>query len=143
MRKYFFLLILFCSILSCKTSHNNTQAIHHLSLFDTSWDLVEINQTPINASDATTRPHILFSKVEMKATGNNGCNSFFTNFNTIEERLSFGPVGMTRMICQEWMENEMAFLGMLQASKQYKIDGYTLLIMDGNGEVVGEFIAAN
>ena len=143
MNRSFFLLILFVSIVSCTGSRDNTQVIHHLSLFDTRWNLVEINQTPIDTSDALKRPYIQFSKEEMKATGNNGCNSFFTNFNTIEERLSFGPVGMTRMACQEWMVNEMAFLAMLQASQRYTIDGYTLLIMDGNGMVVGKFIAAN
>ena len=68
----------------------------------------------------------------MKATGNNGCNSFFANFDTVEQRLSFGPVGSTRMACQNWMENEMAFLAMLQTTQRYTINGYTLLIMDEN-----------
>ncbi|MBA3011797.1 MAG: META domain-containing protein [Proteobacteria bacterium] len=144
MNKSFFLLILFFCIVSCTGSRNsNTQVIHHLSLFNAKWNLVEINQIPVNISDAAKHPHIQFSEKEMKATGNNGCNSFFTKINTIEERLSFGPVSMTRMACREWMANEMAFLSMLQASHQYTIDGYTLLIMDEKGQVVGKFIAAN
>jgi heat shock protein HslJ len=143
MNKSFFFMIVFFLIISCTAAKDTTQVIHHLSLFDTRWNLVEINQTPINASDAAEIPYIQFSKEEMKATGNNGCNSFFTNFNTIEERLSFGPVGATRMACQEWMENEMAFLGLLQAAQGYTIEGYALLILDENGQVVGKFIAAN
>ena len=136
-------MILFFSIISCTAGRNDTQVVHRLSLFDTTWNLVEINQKAINTSKATKTPRIQFSKKEMKATGNNGCNSFFATFDTVEGRLSFGPVGMTRMACQEWMENEMAFLAILQASQRYSIDGYTLLIMDGSGQVVGKFIAAN
>lgn len=144
MNKSFFLLILFVSIVSCTGSRSsNPQVIHHFSLFNAKWILVEINQTPVNISDAAKQPHIRFSEKEMKATGNNGCNSFFTKINTIEERLGFGPVGMTRMACREWMANEMAFLSMLQASHQYAIEGYTLLLMDEKGQVVGKFIAAN
>ncbi len=143
MKKSFFLLILFFPIVSCAASQNDTQVVQRLSLFDTQWNLVEINQTPIKTTDAVKTPYITFSKKEMKATGNNGCNSFFANFDTVEERLSFGPVGSTEMACQEWMANEMAFLAMLQAARQYTIDGYALLIMDGNGQVVGKFIAAN
>lgn len=143
MKKSFFLLILFFSIVSCTASQNDTQTVHRLSLFDTTWNLVEINQKPIKTTDAVKTPYIIFSKKEMKATGNNGCNSFFASFDTVEDRLSFGPVGSTKMACQEWMANEMAFLAMLQTARQYTIDGYALLIMDGSGQVVGKFIAAN
>lgn len=142
MNKYFFLLVLFFSLISCTASRNDTQVITRLSLFDTTWNLVEINQKTIDTAKATKTPRIQFSKKEMKATGNNGCNSFFANFDTVEERLSFGPVGSTRMACQDWMENEMAFLAMLQAAQRYTIDGYTLLIMDGNGREIGKFLAA-
>lgn len=142
MKKSFFLLILFFLLTSCAGSQKKIQAIQHLSLFDTNWNLVAINQRPIDTLESK-RPHIQFSKKEMKATGNNGCNSVFASIDTIEDRLSFGPVGSTRMACQEGMEIEMAFLGMLQASKKYRIDGYSLLIMDGNGQVVGKFVAAN
>jgi len=46
------------------------------------------------------------------------------------------------MACQEGMATEMAFLAMLQASYQYTIDGYALLLMDKQGQVVGKFIVA-
>ncbi len=143
MNKSFFLLVLIFSLVSCTASRNDTQVITHLSLFDTTWNLVEINQKPIDTAKATKTPRIRFSKKEMKVTGNNGCNSFFANFDTVEERLSFGPVGSTRMACQDWMENEMAFLAILQSAKRYTIDGYTLLIMDGNGREIGKFLAAD
>ena len=143
MNRSFFLLVLWISIISCTARHNEPQEITHLSLFDTTWNLVEINQKPIDISKAKKIPHIRFSTKEMKATGNNGCNSFFATFDTVEERLSFGPVGATRMACQDWMENEMAFLAMLQAAQRYAIDGYTLLIMDGNGQEIGKFLAAD
>jgi heat shock protein HslJ len=143
MNKYFFLLVLIFSLVACTASRNDTQEITRLSLFDTTWNLVEINQKPINTAKATKKPRIQFSKKEMKATGNNGCNSFFANFDTVEERLSFGPVGATRMACQNWMENEMAFLAMLQSARRYTIEDYTLLILDGNGQEIGKFLAAD
>ena len=143
MNKYFFLLVLVFFMISCTASRNEPQTITHLSLFDTTWNLVEINQKVIDTAKATKKPRIQFSKKEMKATGSNGCNSFFANFDTVEARLSFGPVGATRMACQDWMENEMAFLAMLQAAQRYAIDGYTLLIMDGNGQEIGKFLAAD
>jgi heat shock protein HslJ len=143
MNKYFFLLVLIFSLVACTASRNDTQVIERLSLFDTTWNLVEINQKPINTATATKKPRIQFSKKEMKATGNNGCNSFFANFDTVEDRLSFGPVGSTRMACQNWMENEMAFLAMLQSAKRYTIEDYTLLILDGNGQEIGKFLAAD
>ena len=148
MNKFLILLILlfsigFFSIISCTAPKNDfPDTIQHLSLFDTRWNLVEIDQRPIKKIDSAKTPYIHFSKQEMKATGNNGCNSFFADIDTIEEHLSFGPVGMTRMACKEGMETEMAFLAMLQASYQYIIDGYALLIMDNQGQVVGKFILA-
>jgi heat shock protein HslJ len=142
MNKSFFLLVLVVSIISCTASHES-QIMAHLSLFDTTWNLVEINQKTIDISKAAKTPRIQFSKKEMKATGNNGCNSFFANFDTVEDRLNFGPVGSTRMACQNWIEIEMAFLAMLQAAQQYTIDGYTLLIMDKNGQEIGKFLAAD
>jgi heat shock protein HslJ len=142
MNKSFFLLVLVVSIISCTASHES-QVMAHLSLFDTTWNLVEINQKTIDIAKATKTPRIQFSQKEMKATGNNGCNSFFANFDTVEDRLNFGPVGSTRMACQNWMETEMAFLAMIQAAQRYTIDSYTLLIMDGNGREIGKFLAAD
>ncbi len=142
MNKFFFLLALFFAIISC-TASREPQVITRLSLFDTTWNLVEINQKTIDIAKATKTPRIQFSKKDMKATGNNGCNSFFANFDTVEQRLNFGPVGSTRMACQNWMENEMAFLAMLQATQGYAINGYTLVIMDGNGQEIGKFLSAN
>ncbi len=142
MNKFVILLILLFSIISCTAQNDSPATIQHLSLFDTQWNLVEIDQRPIKNTDGTKRPYIHFSKQEMKATGNNGCNSFFADINTVEERLSFGPVGMTRMACQEGIAAEMAFLAMLQTSYQYTIDGYALLLMDKQGQVVGKFIVA-
>lgn len=143
MNKFFFLLVLVVSIISCTASREPQEVMAQLSLFDTTWNLVEINQKTIDIVKAAKTPCIQFSKKEMKATGNNGCNSFFANFNTVEDRLSFGPVGSTRMACKNWMENEMTFLAMLQTAKRYTINGYTLLIMDGNGLEIGEFVAAD
>lgn len=143
MNKYVILLILFFPIISCTAPKKDApEIIQHLSLFETRWNLVEIDQRPIKKTDGAKTPYIRFSKQEMKAIGNNGCNSFFADIDTIEEHLSFGPVGMTRMACPEGMATEMAFLAMLQTSYQYAIDGYALLIMDKQGQVVGKFIAA-
>lgn len=142
MNKSFFLLALFFAIISC-TASREPQVITRLSLFDTTWNLMEINQKAIDTTKATKTPRIQFSEKDMKATGNNGCNSFFAKVDTVEQRLSFGPVGSTRMACQNWMENEMAFLAMLQATQGYAINGYTLVIMDKNGQEIGKFLAAD
>jgi len=135
-------MILLFSIVSCTAGPNATQAIHSMSLFDTTWNLVEINQKVLNTSNAPKTPHLQFSKKEMKATGNNGCNSFFAGFASVEGRLTFGPVGSTRMACQKWIKNETAFMAMLQASQRYTVNGNILLIMDKRDQVVGKFIAA-
>jgi heat shock protein HslJ len=141
MKKSFFLLILGFFMLSCTAAREDTQTIKYLSLFDTQWNLVEINQKAIDTSNAQKKPYIQFSEKDMSAIGSNGCNSFSVSINTVEERLSFGPVMLSRMACQEWMENEMVFLAMLQAAQRYTIDGYALLIMDTKGRVLAKFIA--
>ncbi len=66
---------------------------------------------------------------EGKVVGKGSCNRFFGSVKIEGERISFGPLGSTRMACPEAVSNqESKYLEALQSAERFTIDGSTLLI---------------
>jgi putative lipoprotein len=71
-----------------------------------------------------------------RASGNSGCNSFTTSYDTgSRERIDFGPLASTRMACEpEIMDQEARFLSILDAAESYSVYGsgaVTIIAPDG------------
>jgi heat shock protein HslJ len=72
---------------------------------------------------------------EDQVTGIASCNNYFTSYEVDGSSLRItSPIGTTLMMCEEdVMQQERAFLGALETSKSYKINGNTLEIEFNGG----------
>lgn len=117
-----------------------------IGLSDTSWSL----SLYYVGGDAVTSPLVgteitaNFSE-DGKLTGSTGCNNYFSSFQVDGDSLSLGPVGATKMACPEppgVMDQETAFLAILDNTRAYKINVDRLFLLDANGAILAEFTAS-
>ena len=74
-----------------------------------------------------------------QVSGTGGCNDFTGTYTVDGEALTFGPLAATMKACSEpdgVMEQETAFMGLLQSAAGYKLDGGQLQILNDQGHVV-------
>ncbi len=79
-----------------------------------------------------------FNHDDAQVAGSAGCNRYFGSYQLDGNKLSFtGPLGSTMMACPELiMEQEMAYLRVLQLAETYEIDGDELWIYSGDQVLV-------
>ncbi len=66
-----------------------------------------------------------------------GCNRLFTNLDSANNQLSFGPVAATRMACSEHQDLEIAFAQAIgQHSFQYRLQNKQLILQDAQGRTL-------
>ncbi len=103
---------------------------------DTEWTLVSYGSKD---NQLTALPHAKATATfsEGKITGKASCNKYFTSYEIDGNNLRItSPIGTTMMMCEDdVMAQERAFLGALETSKSYKINGNTLEI-EYNGGVL-------
>ncbi|WFN35636.1 META domain-containing protein [Methanogenium sp. S4BF] len=78
-------------------------------------------------------------------SGSAGCNSYFASYETDGTALSFGPVGATKMFCDEpegTMVQETTYLNLLEAAAGYGIEGDILTVQDASEKTILTFTAA-
>ncbi len=126
-KPFIIVLFIFSSVFFSCISHQTPPAPSY-PFFGTRWQLVELNQEPITPWGSIKIPFVEFSKADHKITGNTGCNSFFGSFRSTDAPFDFGPLGMTRMACQGWTDNEINFLNVLEHATAYEIVQNMLLI---------------
>lgn len=74
-----------------------------------------------------------------RVAGSGGCNRFGASYTQSGDSLSFSPVAATRMACKGApMTTEHAFFDMLGRVKAMRIEGDTLSLLDGKGQVIGK-----
>lgn len=74
-----------------------------------------------------------------QATGSGGCNRYFgdMSFDPETNSVSVGFLGMTRMACQESInEQEVTFIGILEQVTVYSIEGTQLILSTDDGQVL-------
>jgi len=117
-----------------------------IGLLDTSWQL----SLYYVGGDAVTSPlagtEITANFMEGgKLSGSAGCNNYTAGYELDGNALTIGPAASTRMACSEpsgVMEQEAAFLALLEQTASYKINVDTLTLMDANGTPLAEFTAS-
>ena len=83
---------------------------------------------------------------EGSISGSAGCNTYFASCETDGTALSFGPVGSTKMFCDEpvgTMDQESTYLNLLQSASGYEIEGDCLTMQDSSGKTILTFTAAD
>ena len=108
------------------------------NLEGTSWKLESYlcSEGNLIAPISETKPTIAFDKE--KASGNSGCNSFFSSYEVKGSSIKFGPTGSTLMYCATpgVMDQEQTIFMRLGSIKSYKIEGNKLSLIDDNNRVV-------
>lgn len=98
-----------------------------LQLFGNQWTAYEIASRLLDMGQESM-PYMIFAKDGM-VNGFSGCNRFFGNCGLDGESLSFGNMGMTKMMCMgDANQVEMDFTSALQSVNNYKIIGGILIL---------------
>lgn len=72
-----------------------------------------------------------------RAAGNGGCNQYFSNYQLSSGSLTFGPVGATRMACEEGiMAQENAYFKALAGVTGYALTSDTLTLHYADGQLI-------
>jgi heat shock protein HslJ len=72
-----------------------------------------------------------------QVTGSAGCNSYFASYETVGSTLSLGPIGSTRMACDdETNQRETEFLTAFGSAAGYDISRNTLTLTDAEGNAL-------
>ena len=105
------------------------------SLDGREWALVSLGgrDAPLGAG---RRPATLrFESSAGRVSGFAGCNRFSGSFTVRGDSLAFGPAAATRMACDEGMQLEQRFLGVLPSIVRYEVDGTSLVLHGASGPV--------
>jgi heat shock protein HslJ len=112
-------------------------------LAGTSWEVISYN----NGKEAVVSV-IIGTQItadfgeDGQLTGNSGCNSYFASYETDEEKITIGPVGMTEMACLDTegvMEQEQLYLAALSMAEVYKIEADLMEMRTAEGSMVANF----
>jgi Heat shock protein len=95
------------------------------------WKLVELNGSPIKASNA----YLEFDFDQKRMTGNSGCNRMFGGFEISGRKLAFSNIATTRMACPD-MAAETALLTALKSVDRFRQSGNTLELSKGRTVVI-------
>jgi heat shock protein HslJ len=90
--KHTFLLITFLSALCIGASAESLQ------MGGRQWKLVELNGSPVAASNA----YLEVDPEQKRMTGNAGCNRMFGGIEINGRQIVFSNIGTTRMACPRW-----------------------------------------
>jgi len=105
----------------------------------TTWLLIQLNGKDISTVSSPKPMSVVFQKEENRATGYAGCNSF-TGTYTKEGSTISAKLATTRMFCEGKMEDEIAFLEILNTPHHYSQE-HGHLILKSKGNVVAKFLA--
>lgn len=149
-RKYCVLgIVFFLCLTSCssgkskRTSQDgkeaNIQSTHAIS---GSWTLIEFHDhdISIDRSNLDFIPSLEIFPDEMKIEGSDGCNQIYASLSKlINEEIRINAVGGTKVGCKMKAPYDMEYRSLLAATRKFRIDESTLLLLDGQDKVLLEF----
>ena len=104
----------------------------HAELTGTYWRLSELGGKTVTAPEGAREVHMVMASGDPGVKGFAGCNSFFGQFETAGDALSFSAMGSTMMACPEGMDIEQNFFTALGATTRYRISGLFLELYADN-----------
>lgn len=93
------------------------------------WRVVEVDGAKVSGAGT-----VRFTQTSVR--GKAPCNAFLGSFRENERGIEIGGLNETRMRCEGRMELERALLDSLGRARAYRVDGPTLLLIDGAGKAV-------
>lgn len=112
----------------------------HVSLENTYWKLISLNDTPIELREGQREPHLIL-KQGNRVQGFSGCNQFMGQFNQQETILQFGPTAGTMRACVPSIDYEHHFLQLLQGQVNWSIEGEQLNLYNPSQDTRATFKA--
>jgi len=101
------------------------------------WVVTEIN-TDGSATAPVEGTQLTATFEDGQVAGSAGCNNYFASYATDGEAIEIGPAGSTLMFCEQpegTMDQEQAYLALLQSADTWDVSGDTLTLSSG-GTVV-------
>ena len=117
-------------------------ALPEVPLEGTQWVLVELQGRRVLLGKRRDA-YLVLQPSTGKAAGFAGCNHFMAPYTLDGDRLSFGPVGSTRMRCESGYELETVYLKVLEKTTGWKRRGKLLDLYDESGHRIARFAAGN
>jgi putative lipoprotein len=106
------------------------------------WGVVSLDGHPVEVPSREREPWIELDGRAMKVTGSGGCNRISGGYESTGPALRFGRLISTQMACAS-MDTERAFLRALERTRQYRIRGRMLDLMDDRGEILTQLEERN
>ncbi|MBB3331255.1 heat shock protein HslJ [Halomonas campaniensis] len=114
------------------------------TLENTYWKLVTVGEHKAVVVDEAREAHLVLHAEDSRLAGSTGCNRMMGEYERDGDRLRFGQVATTMMACPgEVMGLEREFLDALDAVASWQVEGETLTLVDGEGEVRARFEAVH
>lgn len=119
------------------------QLVSTASLTNTYWRIDSLMGAPVSAAQNRREPHlVLMDAPEGRFRATVGCNQLIGGYTYKDGRLTFGRAASTMMACPpplDAMEGELAEV--LSATRQFRLEGERLDLMDDRGAVLAELRA--
>jgi putative lipoprotein len=81
-------------------------------------------------------------EVDGSIKGHGGCNGFFGSLEETDAGIKVGPLGATRMACEESvMDREMAFMNALQQGRAFEVGAGRLQVLDEDGVLLVQLVS--
>lgn len=106
------------------------------ALDGTHWTLETYRNSDGNLVDVLPDTTITLAFGDGQINGIAGCNNYFASYEISGNALTLGPAGITEMWCETpegVMDQESAFLSILDAVASYQMQGETLMMLDATG----------
>lgn len=128
MKPYIFLWL---TVLTACTAIRSTSDLPKLS--ESTWKLSAIEQRAVNFDGRAT---IKFDEKEGKISGKAVCNSYFSDYEMIGQKISFTGIGSTKMYCEGVMDDENQIISNLQKVSRYEVKADFLYLYAGDSLVL-------
>jgi len=119
------------------------QATMERSLEGTSWKLVSYDDGSGALVSVLDDTEITADLVKGELTGSAGCNNYFASYELDGQALTIGPAGATRKMCgapEGIMEQEQAYLSILESVTGYRSQGSQLELLGTEGAALATFV---
>jgi putative lipoprotein len=113
-----------------------------IGLTSNRWGLVSLDGRAVTVPAREREPWIELDGRAMKVTGSGGCNRISGGYEGVGSSLRFGRLMSTQMACAS-LDTERAFFRALERTRQYRIHGRMLDLMDDRGEVLAQLEERN
>ena len=105
------------------------------SIENREWALAQLGDNASPLGNGGKPVTLTLTSAEQRAGGNAGCNGYGAPYTLSGSQLTFGPAISTKMACEQGMEVETAFLGMLANVTSYQATDSSLTLMGSTGEL--------